>query len=110
MRGCPVFHLEDSILNVASSNEVHGVFYLSLLRIDGVLQARFFEFGSFDGFFRGKICPKLAEAGDVLFPWAVYTKDDVKQNTIHAYPEGIFCYCSVRQVKRVLGFWQNLYR
>ena len=81
-----VINLENSLLNLTSSNAVDGLFYCCLMKIsigDKLLQvARFFEYGAFAGFLSSKGHDTLKEylQLDQLLPYSVYVEKDVKAN------------------------------
>ena len=78
--------LEDSLLDVTSSNAVDGIFYCCSMKInigDKYLHvARFFEYGAFAGLFSNKGHDTLKEhlQLDQLLPCSVYVEKDVKAN------------------------------
>ena len=81
-----VINLENSLLNLTSSNAVDGLFYCCLMKIsigDKLLQVeRFFEYGAFAGFLSSKGHDTLKEylQLDQLLPYSVYVEKDVKAN------------------------------
>ena len=81
-----VINLENSLLNLTSSNAVDGLFYCCLMKIsigDKLLQvARLFEYGAFAGFLSSKGHDTLKEylQLDQLLPYSVYVEKDVKAN------------------------------
>ena len=78
--------LEDSPLDVTSSNAVDGIFYCCSMKINignKLLHvARFFEYGAFAGLFSSKGYDTLKEylQLDQLLPYSVYVEKDVKAN------------------------------
>ena len=78
--------LEDSLLDVTSSNAVDGIFYCCSMKINignKLLHvARFFEYGAFAGLFSSKGHDTLKEylQLDQLLPYSVYVEKDVKAN------------------------------
>ena len=81
-----VINLENSLLNLTSSNAVDGLFYCCLMKIsigDKLLQVeRFFEYGAFARFLSSKGHDTLKEylQLDQLLPYSVYVEKDVKAN------------------------------
>ena len=81
-----VINLEDSLLDLASSNAVDGIFYCCSMKVSlgnkSLHVAKFFECGAFAGFFWSKRHDTLKEylQLDQLLPYSVYVKKEVKAN------------------------------
>ena len=79
-----VINLEDSLLDLTSSNAVNGIFYCCSMKIsiwDKLLQvARLFEYGAFAGPFLSKGHDTLYMQLDQLLPYSVYVEKYVKAN------------------------------
>ena len=89
-----VINVEDALFYLGSSNEVDGIFYCCVMRVDlahtSVAIARFFECGAFNGYFSNKSHPSLKEQlqPDELLPYLTYIEKDVeanKQRDEHGY-------------------------
>ena len=78
-----MFNVEDSYLSLASASTADGIFYCLIMKIDfsdkTYYVARYFEYGTFTGFYQYAAHEKIKEQIDCieLLPYCVYTEQDI---------------------------------
>ena len=78
-----MFNVEDSYLSLASDNTADGIFYCLVMKVDlsdrSYYVARYFEYGSFIGFYQSTAHKKIKEQIECikLLPYCVYTEQDI---------------------------------
>ena len=85
VKGTPLFQLEDNFLNISASDSADSLFCCVVFSIPtdehGTMKiARYFEFGSFSGFYTNFGHNKIKEMLqlDCLMPYNVYTATDME--------------------------------
>lgn len=79
----PLLHVENSIFNLASSEETDSTFYLIIMKSELGYMARYFESGNFMGFYEAighSYVKKAFDAAEIL-PYAVFSSLDVQLRT-----------------------------